>query len=193
MKRRNLLQAGIAAVAGLVSTVHGKQSGKPNHAADKHLGQIAPGQWKANWKHEKPPAPAPGQVWEEPVTWRDGPDRMYVLLRLLPQPGLKPEQWPWLCAQWDMFPQGLYPSDDILYDPQFIAKLMRHCWHYRGHIGDLAALARCTPYDPLFPAPDLSNCISDGFGSSISAWCPMCGGKTMQVVRPGKFQCTKCG
>jgi len=35
--------------------------------------------------------------------------------------------------------------------------------------------------------------ISDGFGSEWSAYCAMCGEKTMQVVRPGKVQCAKCG
>jgi len=35
--------------------------------------------------------------------------------------------------------------------------------------------------------------ISDGFGSAWSAYCPMCGKRTMQVVRPGKAQCSKCG
>ncbi len=35
--------------------------------------------------------------------------------------------------------------------------------------------------------------IEDGFGSSWSAYCAMCGKKTMQVVRPGKVQCADCG
>lgn len=34
--------------------------------------------------------------------------------------------------------------------------------------------------------------ISDDY-QSISAWCPNGCGKTMQVVRPGKFQCAGCG
>ena len=34
--------------------------------------------------------------------------------------------------------------------------------------------------------------ISDGFGSTISAKCPACGYKALQVVRPGKFQCGLC-
>jgi len=34
--------------------------------------------------------------------------------------------------------------------------------------------------------------ISDDY-QSISAWCPNGCGKTMQVVRPGKFQCSECG
>ena len=35
--------------------------------------------------------------------------------------------------------------------------------------------------------------ISDGFGSVWSAHCAMCGQKSMQVVRPGKVQCSYCG
>ena len=36
------------------------------------------------------------------------------------------------------------------------------------------------------------NLISDGFGNYWSAICPECGQRTMQVVRPGKVQCTNC-
>jgi hypothetical protein len=35
--------------------------------------------------------------------------------------------------------------------------------------------------------------ITDGFGSAISPFCPNGCGRTMQVVRPGQFQCYKCG
>jgi len=49
-------------------------------------------------------------------------------------------------------------------------------------------------------AADLANAprqngdvVEDGFGSAVSVFCPKCGGKTMQVVRPGKFQCGVCG
>jgi len=38
----------------------------------------------------------------------------------------------------------------------------------------------------------LSNTIKDGFGSEWSKRCPGCGKDTMQVVRPGKAQCTNC-
>lgn len=34
--------------------------------------------------------------------------------------------------------------------------------------------------------------IEDGFGSEWSAWCPKCGEKSMEVVRPGKVQCGNC-
>jgi DNA-directed RNA polymerase subunit RPC12/RpoP len=34
--------------------------------------------------------------------------------------------------------------------------------------------------------------IDDGFDQSVSAWCPECGHKSMQVVRPGVFRCVRC-
>lgn len=34
--------------------------------------------------------------------------------------------------------------------------------------------------------------ISDGFGSTWSAWCRKCNTKTMHVVRPGEARCDKC-
>jgi hypothetical protein len=38
-----------------------------------------------------------------------------------------------------------------------------------------------------------SEIIEDGFGSAWSKRCPTCGENTMQVVRPGKVQCSNCG
>lgn len=35
--------------------------------------------------------------------------------------------------------------------------------------------------------------ISDGMGNEWSKTCAMCGKDTMEVVRPGKVQCSKCG
>jgi predicted dithiol-disulfide oxidoreductase (DUF899 family) len=37
------------------------------------------------------------------------------------------------------------------------------------------------------------NMIDDGFGNSWSKTCPMCHMQTMQIVRPGKAQCSICG
>jgi hypothetical protein len=34
--------------------------------------------------------------------------------------------------------------------------------------------------------------ISDGWGSTWSAWCPICKQRTMIIVRPGKCQCDNC-
>ena len=34
--------------------------------------------------------------------------------------------------------------------------------------------------------------LDDGFGSSVSAWCPKCHEKTMYVNRPGDFRCANC-
>ena len=47
----------------------------------------------------------------------------------------------------------------------------------------------CTHYHDT----EEEDAIYDGFGSSVSVVCPMCGDRTMQVVRPGKFQCSECG
>jgi hypothetical protein len=41
--------------------------------------------------------------------------------------------------------------------------------------------------------PKDNDIIEDGFGSIWSAWCPMCGKKSMHVVRPGDAQCSHCG
>lgn len=37
------------------------------------------------------------------------------------------------------------------------------------------------------------NVIDDGFGTSWSKTCSRCGMPSMEVVRPGKAQCTHCG
>ena len=46
-------------------------------------------------------------------------------------------------------------------------------------------------FEPDDPADD--DIIEDGFGMSVSAWCPECGQKSMCIVRPGKVQCDNCG
>ena len=42
-------------------------------------------------------------------------------------------------------------------------------------------------------ARDREHIIEDGTGNAWCAYCPKCGGKTMQVVSPGKVQCSECG
>ena len=44
-----------------------------------------------------------------------------------------------------------------------------------------------------YKEPKDNDSIEDGFGSAWSAWCPMCGKKSMSIVRPGKVQCYYCG
>ena len=39
---------------------------------------------------------------------------------------------------------------------------------------------------------EMKETISDGFGNEWSAYCPTCGQKSMQIVRPGKVQCGNC-
>jgi hypothetical protein len=53
---------------------------------------------------------------------------------------------------------------------------------------------RVTKFDPeVGAAPVETSHIEDGFGSSWSIRCPECGQDSMQVVRPGKAQCSNCG
>jgi hypothetical protein len=42
-------------------------------------------------------------------------------------------------------------------------------------------------------AQDEDPTIEDGFGSGWSKRCPECGELSMEVVRPGKVQCGRCG
>lgn len=39
----------------------------------------------------------------------------------------------------------------------------------------------------------LTGYIDNGFGSIWSAYCPSCGRRTMEIVRPGKARCSRCG
>jgi len=66
-------------------------------------------------------------------------------------------------------------------------------------INEVADSSKKPPFFLTKRAPDAANTwckdndtITDDFGSTISAWCPNGCGKTMQVVRPGKFQCSEC-
>jgi hypothetical protein len=75
---------------------------------------------------------------------------------------------------------------------------------YADRIKALRTLIRCSfkqdAYDALNKefreldeAEDDSDTISDGFGSTWSSKCAMCGKNSVQIVRPGKVQCTNCG
>jgi hypothetical protein len=46
---------------------------------------------------------------------------------------------------------------------------------------------------PAVDDPSEEDTISDGFGSVWSAICPQCHERTIEIVRPGKVQCTNCG
>jgi len=46
---------------------------------------------------------------------------------------------------------------------------------------------------PPKPPIDSNETIEDGFGGVWSIVCPECNNKTMQIMRPGKVQCSKCG
>ena len=48
------------------------------------------------------------------------------------------------------------------------------------------------PVEMLVKLLDKNAQVEDGFGQSVSAICPTCYRHTMQVVRPGMFQCSNC-
>lgn len=72
-------------------------------------------------------------------------------------------------------------------DPQFAEQLRNWVLSYQeGSLTpDAADLANA--------ARENGGILEDGFGNITSIVCSNCGGKTMQVVRPGKFQCVVCG
>jgi hypothetical protein len=57
----------------------------------------------------------------------------------------------------------------------------------------LDAIISLLAKDPPRPADDDERWITDGFGNYCDAICDQCGQSTMQVLRPGKFQCSECG
>ena len=84
------------------------------------------------------------------------------------------------------------------------------CWEnpyiYIGHYDDYGFSVKSddtggfedvTHWMPLPDPPDENkppeDVIEDGFGNAWSAYCPECGQRTMQVIRPGKCQCSECG
>ena len=75
-------------------------------------------------------------------------------------------------------------------------------WIFKDLLGDdwlhTATVERIRERDKFALAKDNeqppdNDTIEDGFGSAWSAWCPTCGRKSMEVVRPGKCQCQYCG
>lgn len=59
-------------------------------------------------------------------------------------------------------------------------------------LGSSEIFSRKRGSDGLYEPLDDST-IDDGFGSEWSAWCCMCGRKSIHVVRPGNVQCGYCG
>jgi hypothetical protein len=148
MKRRGFIQAVAGCVAGLLAPKakgeHLPDAGKKVppldfrlHYKDKALADNPEAQaWLKEFEScvktemRKPPAPAPGQVWESP----QGAIAVFSAV------------WPDDDLVWYTCPlEGPFGDDCCS-----IGRL-KH-WRYLGHIRDLATLARCTPYEPLMPA-----------------------------------------
>ena len=64
---------------------------------------------------------------------------------------------------------------------------------YSSHLERLSPQEWLDFQEHLNALSDYAETVEDGFGSEWSAWCPECGRKSMQVVRPGKIQCPYCG
>lgn len=88
------------------------------------------------------------------------------------------------------------------FDEDSLHSLIFNCLIYNGYIGvtDLefnndGELSMNFSYEKNIYEDDEEDgdTIEDGFGSEWSAWCPKCGEKSMEVVRPGKVQCGNCG
>jgi len=61
-----------------------------------------------------------------------------------------------------------------------------------GEYGEIFICQSCTASAFQKSWRKSDDLIDDGY-QEISAWCPNGCGKTMQVVRPGSFQCSECG
>jgi len=59
-------------------------------------------------------------------------------------------------------------------------------------ISQLSFLIRCYKNKDMIENI-LNNNINDGFGNVWNKICPECNQSTMQVLRPGKVQCSNCG
>lgn len=64
-------------------------------------------------------------------------------------------------------------------------------WPHAGWITKIEAIKLATGAIKEYYA-EKENTIEDGFGSSWSKICPVCGKDSMQIVRPGKVQCGNC-
>jgi uncharacterized Zn finger protein (UPF0148 family) len=57
---------------------------------------------------------------------------------------------------------------------------------------DLEISERSTEKDKQgFYLPKDIDTVTDGY-AFWSSWCPQCGYKTIEIVRPGKVQCSNC-
>jgi len=94
-------------------------------------------------------------------------------------------------ALWGMVTKHIIALQDFIEDLDIETVKEYPFWNEK--IGDI--ICYCILLDALIQERIQlkENIIEDGFGSAISKTCPMCGKDSMQVVRPGKFQCQYCG
>jgi hypothetical protein len=74
----------------------------------------------------------------------------------------------------------------------FLNDILGHDWLHTATVEKIKERDKFALANDNIQPPD-NDTIEDGFGSIWSAWCPTCGRKSMEVVRPGKCQCSYCG
>lgn len=57
----------------------------------------------------------------------------------------------------------------------------------------IAGVCQCAIHEHCAKCDPLAFPLDDGFGNTWSRQCAMCHEFTMEIVRPGKVQCTNCG
>lgn len=161
MIRRNLIKGALAGVAGLLAP-----KGKANHFPDsrkklppsvvsgqiRQARQLRPQRTFFGFGEKNiPPTPAPGQVWEINSNWLSGDRGEEIHCVTWCQPT---EDGRLYLRTVRLHPDGplTYGYPNELYAELWLWNGPVENWRYRGHIRDLAALARCTPYEPLMPS-----------------------------------------
>jgi hypothetical protein len=83
-------------------------------------------------------------------------------------------------------------NHDITFDPDQLDAIMEvydSLFGYSHILQTLASLGYVKMVEQKLPEEDL---VEDGFGSSASAVCPICGERAVYVVRPGDIRCMSC-
>jgi len=90
-------------------------------------------------------------------------------------------------GRWIEYMAGLYRGKDWKSKINHLIEAFQEFEGRQGLIRKIAEEIKEKTYDGC------GDTISDGYGSCAPKRCPECGGDTMGVVRPGKFQCMECG